>query len=58
MQFKVRSVHLPGSLNRLPDLLSRWHEGVSVQEELRTRGGDKLKRKNVPEKLFEYTHDW
>ena len=32
-EFKVKSVHLRGVLNRIPDILSRWNENAQMQEE-------------------------
>ena len=57
-QFKIKSVHLSGALNRLPDILSHWHEGPGVRNEFYRRGGDKMSRKIVHKDFFKYTHDW
>ena len=57
-QFRIKSVHLSGELNRLPDLLSRWHEGKSTQEEFYARAGQNMQHRVVPDRMFNFTHNW
>lgn len=58
-QFEVRRKHLPGVSNRLPDLLSRWTLGESIQREfLELTAMLKLQEIAVPEELFNFSHPW
>ena len=57
-QFRIKSVHLKGSLNRLPNMLSRWHEGEHVRKQFNDEGGVNMIRQNVLETYFTFTHEW
>ena len=58
-QCKVKSVHLSGRLNRIPDLLSRWHEGEKIRSEFdeRTRN-KKMVRRYIDSSYFNFQHTW
>ena len=58
-QFKIKTEHLSGRLNRLPDLLSRFHEGVDIRNEFweRVEGRDVICR-TVDLKWFEFSNQW
>lgn len=57
--FELRAVHLPGVLNRVPDLLSRWSLRTQFREEFfRITSAYKLQHYIVPDELFTFTHDW
>lgn len=56
-EFEIISRFLPGSQNRLPDLLSRWHKGESYRREFRERVRHAV-RKPVRDSLFYHSHDW
>ena len=58
-QFRIKSVHIKGSANLLPDLLSRWGEGSKVHQTF----AEAIKRKNmsrvqVDKKWFDFVHLW
>ena len=56
---RVRGVHLPGRLNKIPDLLSRWQEGEVVRQQFRNITRDrKLIWKYVDSNMFNMTNDW
>ena len=58
-QMRVRSVYLPGKINKLPDLLSRWHEGIAVRCEFeQLTEGRNMNRITIPQSYFHFTHDW
>ena len=57
-EFKIKTVHLPGFLNKKPDLLSRWHEGEKIQQEFYNLGGRDMERTMVPDKFLTFTHNW
>ena len=58
-QMKVRSVHLVGKFNRLPDLLSRWGEGLQVRQEFEERTSNmELKRMWINNNWFQFAHTW
>ena len=58
-QIKIKGVHLSGRLNRIPDLLSRWHEGNAVRAEFtQLTEGRNIVWRNVDNTVFKYTHDW
>ena len=55
----LRSVHLPGKLNRIPDLLSRWSEGLPVHSEFKSRTeGLQLTRTIINYNWFQFAHEW
>ena len=56
--FGIKAVHLSGKLNRMPDILSRWHEGQMIRDQFYQLGGEKLNRVNVAMHHIKYTHDW
>ena len=57
--FEIRAVHIAGSENRLPDLLSQWHLGVRFQQEFHARPkGYSLVERTVEDSLFDFSHDW
>ena len=58
-QFRIKTVHLSGRLNRIPDLLSRWGEGPAIQKEFM----DRVKNRNVAQKYikqswFNFSASW
>ena len=58
-QFRIRSIHLPGRDNKIPDLLSRWHEGATVRQEFyRITKHMNLVRDTCQHDMFELTHEW
>ena len=58
-QMRVKTVHLMGKLNRLPDLLSRFHEGESIVNEFKylTRHRE-MKFRSVKMDWFRFTNNW
>ena len=58
-QVRIKSVYLPGKFNRLPDILSRWHEGTVVQQQFydMTKSMN-MKRNIVLPHIFQFTHNW
>ena len=57
-EFKIKTVHIFGRTNILPDLLSRWAEGRQVHEEFEKLGGHKLKQKFVRPEFVHFKHEW
>ena len=57
-KFRIKGVHLTGQLNRIPDLLSRWHEGRHIEHKFTSLGGNSMCRKWVPQSYLQFTHDW
>ena len=57
--FEIKSVHLPGSVNRLPDLLSRWDLGGSYHQEFAdlTHNAN-LREVTVATEDFLFAHEW
>ena len=56
---KIKTVHLAGVKNKIPDLLSRWHEGRQVQDEFKQCTQDrKIKFKTIPNEWFKFEHNW
>lgn len=58
-EFEVKAVHIPGRLNTLPDLLSRWH----LSSTMRNRCMQLLYEGNfeivpVDASLFQFTCAW
>lgn len=58
-EFEIRTVHLPGVENRIPDILSRWHLNVACHNDFaeRTAGLD-VQECDVAHDLFKFMHDW
>ena len=57
-QMKIKTVYLPEVLNRLPDLLSRWHEGPHIKQQFLERTGGEMTRREVDRQWFLFTHQW
>ena len=58
-QFKIKTVYLPGKLNRLPDLLSRWGEGTHIHREFWEKTKDRnMKHMPVNKRWFEFSCRW
>ena len=57
-EFKIKSVHIMGKINKLPDLLSRWTEGPEVRQEFERQGGKDLVVKPIDKKFFKFMHEW
>ena len=57
-EVEVRAQHIPGKLNKIPDLLSRWAEGDKVRTELRKCFSSLDRECIISEQLFRFTHDW
>ena len=58
-EFEIRARHLAGHLNRISDLLSRWHLGPQFQQEFSQLNGQwGLKEVQANNELFELTSDW
>ena len=55
---KIKSVHWPGKINRIPDLLSRWHKGLEIKREFRMLTEDKYSFRCVNNDWFKFTHTW
>lgn len=56
-QCYVLAKFIPGELNRLPDLLSRWWKGESYRKEFRELAGGFVRR-TVRSSQFQFSHDW
>ena len=58
-KFEFRAKYLPGRLNILPDLLSRWHEGSYVHHKFNkiNRNNNYTELKVAPD-VFNMTHLW
>ena len=57
-EFKIKGVHIFRKNHRIPDLLSRWHEGPHIEREFKEKTEDKWKRRRIDSRWFTYTHDW
>ena len=58
-QFRLKSVHLSGQLNRLPDILSRWYEGPHMQKEFNERmKGRRMQMNKVGKETFRFSSLW
>ena len=58
-QVKIRAQHILGVSNRIPDMLSRMHEGAQVKREFdRTTKGMGLQFVKIPGAYFNLTHNW
>ena len=58
-EFKIKGVYIPSKSNQIPDLLSRWHEGLEVRDHFwELTSNQNIKWKNVYATLFKFTHDW
>ena len=56
---RVRSVHIAGKLNRLPDLLSRWKENPAVRQQfVDDTEGENMSRRHVNFDWFDCVHTW
>ena len=55
---KIKSVHLSGQVNCMPDLLSRWHEGRAIADEFWSRGGESMCECRVRPEYLQFTHEW
>ena len=56
---ELKAVHLPGTDNRIPDLLSRWELGTKAREEFRSRTCHlSTVECCVPDSLFRFSHNW
>ena len=56
---RVKGVHLPGKINRIPDLLSRWHQGPEIHHEFE----ELTQHRNIEwcdatDKVFKLAHTW
>ena len=57
--FEIKSRHILGCENRLPDLLSRWDLHTKFQLEFRKRTNNMtLFRDFIEPKLFDFSHRW
>lgn len=57
--FEIKSRHILGCENRLPDLLSRWDLDIKFQLEFRERTKNMtLFRDFIEPKLFDFSHRW
>lgn len=56
-EIEIRAEHIAGSLNRIPDLLSRWWNGEKYRAEFR-KIAPNMTRRSVRNSLFYYTHVW
>ena len=58
-QCRIKAIHLAGKLNRVPDLLSRWGEGLQPRKDFWERNKImKLKETVIPEKVFQFSNRW
>jgi hypothetical protein len=58
-QFQLRSVHIPGVDNRIPDELSRWDLGTSHQQKFWSLvQGRVVSEVEVPSKVFHFGNEW
>lgn len=58
-EFEIRSNHIAGVENRIPDALSRWHLGQEHRDRFhQLTAGLNAKEVFVYEGLFEFIHDW
>ena len=58
-RFEFNAVFLPGKVNTLPDLLSRWGEGEIIHNKFNelTRHGGYVEM-HAPQSVFEFLHKW
>ena len=55
----IKLVFKPGTDNRIPDFLSRWHLGKKYRDNFKKETGDSAKCEiRVHEHMFSFTHDW
>ena len=58
-EFNTIGKHLSRRLNKIPDILSRWHEGVHVEQEFCSlTWGQDMRRKQVKPEWFNFSHEW
>ena len=58
-EFEIRGNHIPGIENRIPDALSRWHEGELHREKFWVQvEGLRVQEMFVYEGLFAFLHEW
>lgn len=57
-RFELKAVHLPGALNRLPDLLSRWGSASCRKEFSARTAGLHMKCCHVDAQCFRFSHKW
>ena len=56
--FEIRTCHIAGVSNRIPDLLSRWEMGESYRQEFKRLVGKGASEKFVYQGLFGFEHNW
>ena len=61
--FQIKVIHCSGVSNRIPDYLSRWHQGSEFKEKffkeaLLSYSPGQLKQVLIAESLFKFSHDW
>ena len=58
-EFELRANHIAGIENRIPDALSRWHEGERYKDQFRANvKGMEVAEVFVYEGLFRFVNDW
>ena len=57
-QFRIKSMHLMGKDNRIPDILSRWEDSPHLRQQFIKLGGGAMKRKYIEPDYFRFTHNW
>ena len=57
-QFVIKTKHIPGITNRIPDWLSRWHEIEARQQFIKFAKDRSLKHIRIHHHLLQYTHKW
>lgn len=58
-EFEIHAVHIPGTQNRLPDLLSRWGKSPANScEFFRLSGLIPADEVEMQDSLFQFSHDW
>lgn len=57
-EFELKAVHLPGTLNRLPDLLSRWDLNPRFQTEFLALANGSWEECVIEDSLFNFDNFW
>jgi hypothetical protein len=57
-QCTIKCIHIPGSENRLPDLLSRWHLNASIAGQFAQQTSPEWKEVQIPKNLLYYRDIW
>ena len=56
--FEVRSCHISGISNRIPDFLSRFHLGASFRSKFYSEIGENGVLHTIPSEFFKFQFDW